>query len=132
MLQNKLFHDSIYDALGADVAACGGIKKVAGMLWPALETTVAAARLRSGLNPEHAQKLDPEEVMRIKRIAKEHESTATVEYEDAQLGKESAWINPEDEAAKIDREINEKLDVIVRQLQRRDSLRSKSQLRVAK
>lgn len=69
-LQQALWHDSIYDALGAAVQAAGGVKAVAGKLWPTLGSDVASARLRGGLNPEHAQKLAPEDVMAIAALAR--------------------------------------------------------------
>jgi hypothetical protein len=53
-MQQDLWHDTIFDALGAAVQAAGGAKKVAAKLWPALDTTSANARLRAGLNPDHA------------------------------------------------------------------------------
>ena len=101
MQQNKLFHDSIFDAIGADVAACGGIKKVACALWPTLEPTVAAARLRGALNPEHAQKLCPEEVIAIKRLARQHDSTATIDYEGRELNFNVEWLTSEDRITKL-------------------------------
>jgi hypothetical protein len=125
MQQTALFHDSIYDALGADVAAAGGIKKVACALWPHLEPSIAAARLRSGLNPEHAQKLDPDEVVCIKQIAQQAGSSETVRYEDQKLGKVSTWVEPEDELERIERENNELLKQLLRRQERAESLRTK-------
>jgi len=71
MQQSQLWHDSVYDALGAAVEAAGGRKKVAAKLWPALDSDSATARLRGGLNPEHAQKLDPAELLMIGRLARD-------------------------------------------------------------
>lgn len=71
MLQTALWHDTIWDAIGAAVQAAGGVKKVAGRLWPSLDTTSAAARLRAALNPEHAQKLAPDELLLIGNLARE-------------------------------------------------------------
>jgi len=123
--QTSLFHDSIYDALGADVAACGGIKKVAGLLWPTIEPSIANARLRSGLNPEHAQKLCAEEILHIKRLAREANSSATVDYEAQQLGYAVTWIDPEDELERIERENNELLKSIAKRMERAEQLRGK-------
>jgi hypothetical protein len=119
--QNVLFHDSIYDALAADVSAIGGIKKVSGQLWPTLDSAAAAARLRGGLNPEHAQKLCLEEVMAIKRMARDAGSYATITYEGQQLGFESTWISAEDARAELQRKFVEsvaQLEQIKRALQR--------------
>jgi hypothetical protein len=124
MQQTALFHDSIFDAMGADVAACGGMKKVAGMLWPSIEPSIAAARLRSGLNPEHAQKLSPDEVLQIKRIAKQHNSHAAIDYEAQQLGYQLTWVDPVDELEQIERENNEMLRAILKRTERAEQLRS--------
>lgn len=71
MQQSELWHDTIFDALGAAVQAAGGVKRVAGKLWPALDSSSATARLRGCLNPEHAQKLCPEEFVMIGELARE-------------------------------------------------------------
>lgn len=100
--QIALFHDSIYDALSADVAAIGGVKKAAALLWPT--NSDAAGRLRACLSIEHAQKLDMEELIALKRLARDAGSCATVTYEAQQLGYEVAWIRPEDEQAELHRQ----------------------------
>lgn len=124
MNQTALFHDTIFDALGADIAAAGGFKVIAGKLWPAENPTSAATKLRNAVNPEQQQKLCPEEVMQIKRLAREVGSTATVEYEGQQLGYSVTWVEPEDELAAIERENNELLKALTKRLERADTLRS--------
>lgn len=125
MQQMALYHDSIFDALGADIAAAGGVKKVAGMLWPGIEPSLAATRLRACLNPEHAQKFDPQEVLQIKRLAQEAGSSATVQYEAQQLGYVVTWVEPEDELERIERENNDLLKQIARHMERAELLRAK-------
>lgn len=71
MQQSELWHDTSLDAVGAAAEAAGGKKRVAGKLWPTLEQTTATARLRGGLNADHAQKLDLDEVIAIARLAKD-------------------------------------------------------------
>lgn len=101
MNQQVLFHDSIYDALGADIAAAGGFKAVAYALWPAESPTNSATKLRNAINPEQAQKLCPEEVLAIKRLAKEKGSTATIDYEARELSFKVEWVTPEDRIAHL-------------------------------
>lgn len=132
MNQRALFHDTIYDAIGADVAAAGGFKTVAGKLWPAESPTSAAAKLRNAINPEQQQKLCPEEVMQIKRLASEAGSTATIQYEAQQLGYSVTWIEPEDELERIERENNELFKTIAKRMERAEQLRSRTNLRIAK
>lgn len=119
------FHDTIYDALGADIAAAGGFKAVAGKLWPAESPTTAATKLRNAINPDQAQKLCPEEVLQIKRLAQEQGSSATVLYEAHQLGYAVTWVTPEDEVAELERENNDLLKRLLRNQDRADQMRSR-------
>lgn len=132
MNQTALWHDTIFDALGADIAAAGGFKVVASKLWPSSDPATAATKLRNAVNPEQAQKLCPDEVLQIKRLAKEAGSTATIAYEAHQLAYEITWINPEDELERIERENNELLKALLKRQERAEQLRSRAQLKVAK
>jgi hypothetical protein len=123
--QTALFHDTIYDALGADIAAAGGFKAVAGKLWPAENPSTAATKLRNAINPDQAQKLCPNEVLQIKRLAQEAGSSATVQYEAQQLGYVCTWVAPEDELERIERENNDLLKAIAKRMERAEQLRSK-------
>jgi hypothetical protein len=132
MNQTALFHEHIYDALGSDISAAGGFKTVASKLWPAESLTTASARLRNALNPEQPQKLCPDEVLQIKRLAYEHGSTATVDYEAQQLGYQTVWIDPEDEAAALDREIRDLLETVNRKLDRKTKADERAALKVVR
>lgn len=129
MTQQALFHDSIYDAIGADIAVIGGVKKVAGLLWP---NTDGAARLRACLSPEHAQKLDPEEILAIKRLARDAGSFATVHYESQQLGYRFEWISPEDEADQVRRELSEGMKFLKRKFEQLERAEQRPSLKVAR
>lgn len=93
-MQQDLWHDTIFDALGAAVQAAGGAKKVAARLWPALDSTSANARLRAGLNPDHAQKLCMLEVLMILRLAMEAGDASVMEYLARELGCELKVLSP--------------------------------------
>lgn len=125
MNQKALFHETIFDALGADILAAGGYKAVAGKLWPAENPTSAANKLRNAVNPEQAQKLCPQEVLQIKRLAREVGSFATINYEAQQLGYSVTWIDPDDELERLERENNELLKRLTRQMERAETLRAK-------
>lgn len=125
MNQRALFHETVFDALGADISASGGFKVVAGKLWPTESPTTAAAKLRNAINPEQPHKLSPDEVLAIKRLAKEHGSFATVNFEAQELGYTPTWIDPEDELERIERENNELLKQLLRRQERAELLRAK-------
>jgi hypothetical protein len=123
--QQALFHDTIFDAIGADIAAAGGFKTVAGKLWPAESPATSAAKLRNSINPEQPHKLCPDEVLQIKRLAAEAGSYATINYEAQQLGYAVTWIEPEDELQRIERENNELLKALTKRMERADELKSR-------
>lgn len=116
MNQVALFFETVYDAIGADISAAGGFKVVAGKLWP---TDVnGAAKLRNSINPEQPHKLCPDEVLAIKRLAREAGSTATVDFEAGQLGYQTTWVDPADEAEGLRREVRDLLAVVTKKLDR--------------
>lgn len=130
-LQNKLFHDSPEDALTTDVLASGGYKKVGHKLRPDLTPEQAAAWLRACLNVERQEKLSPGQVIEIKRDAKAIGSTAAIDYDAQQLAYEVTHVDPEDELERIERENNELLKRIARQMERAEQLRG-SRLKAVK
>jgi hypothetical protein len=95
-MQQVLWHDTIFDALGAAVQAAGGTKRVASKLWPALDETSASARLRAGLNPDHAQKLCLEEMLMIARLAGGAGDTSVMNFLGRELGFEVKPLSPGD------------------------------------
>jgi hypothetical protein len=122
--QSSLFHDTVYDALGADISAAGGFKVVAGKLWPA--DSSGASKLRNAVNPEQPHKLCADEIMQIKKLAYEVGSVATVEWEAQQLGYKVEWVEPEEEAARLDREIRDLLETVNRKLDRKSKAEDRS------
>lgn len=86
MQQTELWHDSILDAVGAAISASGGRGTVAKKLWPALEESSRTARLRASLNPDHAQKLDPEELLMIAKLARAAGDFSIVNFLARELG----------------------------------------------
>lgn len=71
MQQNQLWHDTGEEAAAAGVAAAGGVKKVAGRLWPAMDAEKAATKLRGCLSPEHLQKPDIDELAMLMKLARD-------------------------------------------------------------
>ena len=71
MQQSALFHESINDALDACVKACGGAKKVAGKLWPEKTADAAHRLLLQCLNEDRSEKLGPDQVMFILKMARD-------------------------------------------------------------
>lgn len=125
-MQTQLWHDTIYDAIGADIASAGGFKVVAGKLWPNTDPTTGATKLRNAVNPEQAQKLCPEEIMAIKSLAKSAGSHATVTYEARLLSYEVNWITPEDELSRLQKHSAELMEQLTREIRRSNDLLSQT------
>jgi hypothetical protein len=118
MNPRALFHESIYDALVEDISACGGYKVVAGKLWPSESPSTATPKLRNAVNPEQAAKLAPEEVLAIKRLAKDVGSFATITYESRELSFDITWINAADEAARTHQRCLDLLEQVHKEMKR--------------
>jgi len=88
MEQATFWHDTIFDALGTAVKVAGGTKRVASKIWPTLDSTTAHSRLRAGLNPEHAQKIDLDEMIAIARLGREAGDHSVMELLGRELGYE--------------------------------------------
>jgi len=107
--------ESIDDALIECVKACGGSKVVGVALWPAKGIEAAQRQLLACLNPDRNEKLGPEEVLLILRMARERGCHVGMQYLCAALSyAEPVPIEPKDEADELRRQVL----VMGRELQR--------------
>lgn len=108
--------DAINDAVIACVKACGGSKTVGVTLWPAKGIEAAQRHLLSCLNPDRAEKLGPDEVLHIARLAREKGCHAYMEHLAHSLGyAPPVPTEPRDELTELLRQSNE----LNREIQRR-------------
>lgn len=94
------------DAIDGVVHALGGYKKVGVMLRPELEEKgpAAAQWLRDCLNPDKPERLNPDQVFLLLRIARAAGYHAAKHWMDAELGYEQGRpLKPQDEAADLTR-----------------------------
>jgi hypothetical protein len=104
-VQTSLFHDTYEDAIRDTVMALGGYKKVGSMLWPAMPADDAGRKLSACLNTEKREKLDLGELRLIRREARKLGVHILASYEMRDSGyTEPQPVNPEDEAAQLQRE----------------------------
>jgi hypothetical protein len=68
------------------------------------------------LNQDQPHTPCPEVVLRIKQLAREAGSTATVDYEAQQLGFQVTWVDPKDQAEQLRREVRDLLTDVSRKL----------------
>lgn len=104
-MQIPLFFDSYEAAIAATVTALGGNKKAGNLLWPSMPADEAGRKLAHCLNPEKREKLCPNELALIRREARKKGVHILAHYEARDAGyAEPQPINPEDEAAQLQRE----------------------------
>lgn len=68
--QGELFYETLTDALRATVDALGGPKVVGQSLWPEKGTDEARRLLLDCLNPDRAQRLDPDRLVLLMKMAR--------------------------------------------------------------
>lgn len=103
--QIPLFYDTYEDAIRDCVTALGGFKKVGSLLWPAMPADDAGRKLAACLNTDKREKLDLGELRLIRREARKAGVHMLAHYEARDAGyAEPQPLNPEDEAAQLQRE----------------------------
>lgn len=92
------------DALTGVVHALGGFKTVGCLLRPEWNSKPLSASqwLRDCLNPEKAERLNPDQVFMLLRLAREQDYHAAKHWMDAELGYEQGRpLTPQDEAVRL-------------------------------
>lgn len=130
--QAHLFHDSIYDAIGAVVSALRGKKEVASLLWPHLKEQTAYTRLSHCLSDEFPEKLSPEELLFLARKGREIGCHAIAAYISSECDYAPPQpIDPQNEAEILRREIRDGLADLNRKVDRLERAEMKAGLRAA-
>ncbi len=124
--------DGIYETLIECVKAIGG-SKVAGIaLWPAKGVEASQRHLLACLNPERNEKLGPDEVLHVLRLARERGCHAGMQYLAAALSyAEPVPVEPKDEADELRRQFIESTRTLAKMAQRIEQLERPSPRAVA-
>lgn len=93
--------ESINDALSSAVTALGGFKKLGAKLRPELPLDQAAGWLRDCLNPGRREKLSPEYVMMILRLAREQHYHAAMDFLAFDAGYKATPVDPESQEQEL-------------------------------
>lgn len=127
--QPPLFVESVYDALKAIVAALGGPKVVGAALWPQKSVDDARTQLLHCLNPDRNDKLDPEQVVMLFRLAREADFHVAKHWLDSETGYlPSSPADPHDEQARLVTVIADAAQTMNRAMQTLDKLRDRPPL----
>lgn len=105
MNQPALFVESLNDALRDAVRACGGAKVVAAKLWPEKTPDAASRLLADCLNEHRAERLSPDQLMLVARMARDRGCHVVMQYLCSELSYAAPIpVEPETELASLLRE----------------------------
>lgn len=128
----SLFHESLVDALRECITVCGGLKAVGKLLWPEKDPDIAGRALADCLNEAKREKLSPEQVLLVLKLARERGCHAGMNFISRDLGyADPQPIEPEDERAKLQREFIEASKHIARMAERLERLGAPQLVRAA-
>lgn len=125
MSQPALFIESFTDALRDAVRAAGGTKVVACRLWPEKAPDQAARILSNCLNEHRDERLTPDQVLLVARLAREHGCHSIMAFMAGELGyAPPIAIEPEDEVVRLQREYVDATKSLLKMAERIERLRS--------
>jgi hypothetical protein len=128
--QQPLFFDSIHDAVGSVVAALGGRKIVAPLIWPHVKPETAYTRLQHCLSEDYPEKLAPEEILFLARKGREIGCHAILAYLSMECGYSPPIpIDPLDETTALRREIRDQMAELNRKLSRLERIETQTSVR---
>jgi hypothetical protein len=107
MIQETLFHESIYDAMRAIVERAGGAKAVGVKLRPSKTADEAGRWVLDCLNPSRAERFAPEDSLHLLRIGREIGYHGAMAYIAQEAGYRCDPIEPQDEQAQLQRDFIE-------------------------
>jgi hypothetical protein len=122
MTPQALWFEDIFDAIRSDSIAIGP-KILAALLWPEKPIEQAARLLADCLNRDRSQRLTPEQLQLVIREARKAGSFCTISYicDDANMTRPLP-VEPEDEIARIQREVVKAADTFKQMVERLERL----------
>jgi len=104
-MQEELFHEDVIAALGHVIAALGGPKRVGAELYPTLSVDAAGRRVSDCLNNDRAQEFHATDIVWILKHGRQKGVHSAMAFILDEAGYEAPKpLEPEDEAAKLQRE----------------------------
>lgn len=113
---NETFNDALIEC----VKACGGSKEVGLALWPTMGVEPAQRKLLACLNPDRHEKLGPDEVLTVLKLAREAGCHAGMSYMASFLHySEPKPVTPAERAADMDLRIAVALEQVAKLMAQR-------------
>lgn len=107
MTQQPLFCEDIYEVLKTIGQTYGGSKKIGALLWPDKPIDKAAELWNNCCNSTRPEKLDPEQIVFVLKLASEIGCHVGIDYIGRKCNYKWEPIVPEDERAQLMRQFNE-------------------------
>ena len=118
-----LFHESLSDAIKDCITACGGPKVVGAKLWPEKSPDAAHRLLLSCLNDDRPERLSPDQLVFVLRLARERGCHIGATYLMRELGyADPVPVEPRDEMAELQRNFMAAVDMQRQILERMEHL----------
>lgn len=118
----QLFHETWADALRDDINACGGAKVVAGKLWSEKTPDAAHRLLLDCLNETRPERLDPDRLRLLLKMARKAGSLAGINWLLRDLAYDDAKpVEPADRREQLQRDFvaaTRSLQVLAAQIER--------------
>jgi len=112
-------NECLHDALVECVKACGGSKVVGHRLWPEKTVEAAQRHLLACLSEGKAERLTPEHLVMLLRMARDHGHHGGINYILQNLSyAPTTPIEPRDEAADLMRQVIENQQMLAAQMAR--------------
>lgn len=128
--QTPLFFDDVDDALRHLVSVLGGPKKVGPLLrGNELPADRLAQWVSDCLNPDRAHNFHPNHVLVLLRAARAIGDHSAMNWLAGELGYQALPVEPEDEAAELQRRFIETGQMMARMAQRIEALSSRTNLK---
>jgi hypothetical protein len=125
-----VFYDNVNEVLVECVKACGGSKSVGVEIWPAKGLDAAQRHLLNCLNNDRNEKLSPDEVLLIARMARDVGCHVYVEYLAQALSySKPTPVEPVDELKELMRANNELRAKQIAMSERVEKLLARSELK---
>lgn len=122
-MQEELFHEDLNAALSHVIAGLGGMKRVGVELWPTQSADQAGRKLANCLNPDHAQHLHPADVIWILAEGRRQGIHSGMAFITRECGyADPQPVEPEDEAAKLQRQFIAAQEQMSQMLKRMEKL----------
>lgn len=132
-MQTELFYEDIYSAYRSGIEHCGGAKRVGQRLFPEKSPDAAGHYLMACINPARNEKMSEEQRLLLLKIFRENAFHGAMYFLcDDVMYERPRTVEPEDEAAEIQRAMDATMDRLDHLFKRYERIQQASAIRSVK